>query len=72
MCLRDLSQISAQLKNTGIFDIHFGIPGGCLAHGAAIPHSAADPVNTRFRYKKCRKTQGILRICFITKYGVEQ
>ena len=37
MCLRDLFQISAQLKNMGIFDVHFGASSACLTHGAADP-----------------------------------
>ena len=48
MCLHDLFQISAQLKNTRIFDIHFGTLGRCLTHGAADPHSAADPSDLRY------------------------
>ena len=48
MCLHDLFQISAQLKNIRIFDIHFSAPGGCLTYGAADLHSAADPGHLRY------------------------
>ena len=37
-------------KNTGTFDIHFSAPGRCLTHGAADPHSAADPGHVRPRW----------------------
>jgi len=63
VCLCDLFQISAQLKNIRIFDIYFSVPGRCLTHGAADPRRLLYRQNLSNRILSAENPMHVDRLC---------